>query len=104
MMVLPLYANKRLKLNDFSSQYKKCFAVVEMGGGVTALIEDAEALKKASLDQMTQDDSIVMQPNPERASQSFATSVQNALDKVGHGLKFVLFRDFGTSFIFCQYR
>jgi len=62
-------------------QYKKCFAVVEMGGGVTALIEDAEALKKASLDQMTQDDSIVMQPNPERASQSFATSVQKALDK-----------------------
>ena len=104
MMVLPFNANKRLKLNDFSSQYKKCFAVVEMGGGVTALIEDAEALKKASLDQMTQDDSIVMQPNPERASQSFATSVQNALDKVGHGLKFVLFRDFGTSFIFCQYR
>jgi len=62
-------------------QFKKCFAVVEMGGGDAMLMEDAEALKKASLDKMVQDNSVVMQPNPDRASQSFASSVLKALDE-----------------------
>ena len=71
-----------MKEGRLFSQFKKCFAVVEMGGGDPMLIEDADALKKASLDKMTQDNSVVMQPNPERASQSFASSVQKALDMV----------------------
>ena len=66
----------------FLFQFKKCFAVVEMGGGDPILVEDADALKKATLEKMVQESAIVMQPNPERASQSFATSVQQALDKV----------------------
>ena len=60
-----------------------------MGGGKTKLIEDAEAMKISAssssslMAEFVGEGAVVMQPNVERASQSFAVVVQTALEKVG---------------------
>ena len=69
------------KINYPSPQYKKCFAVVEIGGGKTKLIEDGETARTSMMD-FIRPDAIVMEPNLDRSSQAFGAEVKLALQKV----------------------
>ena len=59
-----------------------------MGGGKTRLIEDAHTLQTSlrSLEDLTRAEVVVMKPNPDSASQTFALQVLRVLEKVLAGV------------------